>query len=97
MPWLSPKKHKCFSILDTLNVFTQVPWDDQSSYLTTMQTPWGRYRWLRLPYGFSLAPEELQRRMQEALEDLEGIANIANDILCYSLGETPAEAEAQHD
>ena len=50
---------------------------------------------MRLPYGASSTPEEIQRRMQEALEGLEGIANIAGDILCYGLGDTPKEAEAK--
>ena len=83
--------------MDALDGFTQVPLEERSSFLTTMQTPWGRYRWLRLPYGVSPAPEEFQHRMQEALDGLEGIANIADDVLCYGLGETPEEAEAEHD
>ena len=97
LPRLSAKKHKCFSIFDALDGFTQVPLDDKSSFYTTMQTPWGRYRWLRLPYGVSSAPEEFQRRIQEALDGLNGIANIADDILCFGLGDTWDEAEAEHD
>ena len=94
---LSAKKHKCFSIFDALDGFTQVPLDDKSSFYTTMQTSWGQYRWLRLLYGVSSAPEEFQRRIQEALDGLNGIANIADDILCFGLGDTWDEAEAEHD
>ena len=36
-------------------------------------------------------------RMQEALEGLAGIGNIADDILVYGLGDSPEEAEADHD
>ena len=36
-------------------------------------------------------------RMQEALDGLNGVGNIADDILVYGLGDSPAEAEADHD
>ena len=77
--------------------FTQIQLDEMSSFTTTMQTPWGRYRWLRLPYGISYAPEEFQRRIHEALDGLEGVFNIADDVLIYGLGNSPEEAEAAHD
>ena len=48
-------------------------------------------------YGVSSAPKEFQVRMQEALGGFAGIGNIADDILVYGLGESPAEAEADHD
>ena len=97
LPALGTHKHKCFTIVDALDGFTQVPLCQQSSLVTTMHTPWGRYRWLRLPYGVSSAPEEFQMRMQEALDGLNGVGNIADDILVFGLGDSPAEAEADHD
>ena len=97
LPALGAHKHKCFTIVDALDGFTQVPLCETSSLVTTMHTPWGRYRWLRLPYGISSAPEEFQMRMQEALDGLSGIGNIADDVLVYGLGDTPEEAEADHD
>ena len=97
LPSLSAKKHKCFTIMDALDGFTQVPLDEVSSMTTVMHTPWGRYRWLRLPYGVSSAPEEFQKRIHEALEGLSGLANIADDIMVYGLGDTFEEAEENHD
>jgi hypothetical protein len=97
LPKLSPKKYKCFTIVDALDGFTQVQLDEKSSFTTKMQTPWGRYRWLRLPYGISSAPEEFQQRIHEALDGLEGVFNIADDVLIHGLGSSPEEAEAAHD
>ena len=74
---LGTHQHKCFTIVDALDGFTQVPLSEESSLVTAMHTPWGRYRGLRLPYGASSAPEEFQMRMQEALDGLAGIGNIA--------------------
>lgn len=64
--------------------------------MTTMHTYDGRYRWLRLPYKITSAPEEFQMRLMTALEGTEGVLNIA-DILVYGEGETYEEAERDHD
>jgi hypothetical protein len=97
LPRLSLKKHKLFTILDALDGFTQVPLSNASKDLTTMHTPWGRYRWCRLPYGVSCAPEEFQRRMHEVLEGLDGVFSIADDVLIMGQGDTQEEAERDHD
>ena len=51
---------KIFSCVDVYKGFTNIELDDSSSFLTTMHTPIGRYRWLRMPFGVSLGPEEYQ-------------------------------------
>ena len=33
--------------------------------MTTFNTPFGRYRWLRLPFGIKTAPEKYQRSTSE--------------------------------
>ena len=47
-----------------------------SSYLTTFNTPFGRFRWLRLPFGVKTAPKEYQRRSHESLQSLNGIEDM---------------------
>ena len=42
---------KIFSCVDVYKGFTNIELDDSSSFLTTMHTPIGRYRWLRMPLG----------------------------------------------
>ena len=59
LPELS--KAKVFSVADAKNGFWQVKLDQKSSFLTTFWTPFGRYRWLRMPFGISPASEEYQR------------------------------------
>ncbi|GFR24083.1 retrovirus-related Pol polyprotein from transposon 17.6 [Trichonephila clavata] len=60
-------------ILDAKNGFWQLPLDEESSYLTTFCTPWGRYRFLVLPFGLNSAPEEFQKAMDEIYEEDEDI------------------------
>ena len=90
-------KAKCFSLAYVREGFLHLPLDDESSYLTTMHTSYGRYRWTRLPFGIGSAPEEFQMRLKTALEGLDGTFCIADDILVYGEGETYAEAEKNHD
>ena len=53
-------KARVFSVLAAKNGFWQVQLDKESSYLTTFNTPFGRYRRLHLPFGMKTAPEEYQ-------------------------------------
>ena len=95
LPELS--KAKVFSVADAKNGFWQVKLDQKSSFLTTFWTPFGRYRWLRMPFGISPASEEYQRRQHEVIEGLPGIHNIADDILIIGQGETEEDAIRDHD
>ena len=49
---------KIFTVVDVKDGIWHVKLDEQSSYLTTFNTPYGRYRWLRLPFGVNSASEE---------------------------------------
>jgi hypothetical protein len=95
LPKLS--KAKVFSVLDAKDGFWQVELDEESSLLTTFWTPKGRYRWCRMPFGISTAPEEFQRRLHETLDGVHGIEVIADDILITGSGNTQQEAENDHD
>jgi hypothetical protein len=71
--------------------------DEESSLLTTFATPFGRYRWKRLPFGLSSSSEIFQKRVNQALEGLNRILNITDDILVYGVGDTDKEAQQDHD
>ena len=81
---------RCFTVLD-------VSLDEESSYATTFATTWGRYRWLRMPFGISPAPAEFQRRLDQALAGLNGCKAIADDILVLGCGANDDEAVRDHD
>ena len=88
---------KVFSVLDAKDGFHQVKLDESSSYLTTFWTPFGRYRYLRMPFGISSAPEEYQRRMHDVVQGLPGVEIIADDILVYGKGSIKEEYIKDHD
>ena len=99
IPTLNEHLHKlcnaeCLALEDVREGFLHIPLDDESSFLTTMHTSYGRYRWLCLPFGVSSAPEEFQKRLLDALE---GIICIADDISVYGEGDTKEAALKDHD
>ena len=88
---------KVFSKADLKDGFLQIELDEESSKLTTFQSPWGRYRWLRLPFGVSPAPEYFQRKFHQNLEGLKGVYDIADDVTIVGKGVTYEEALKDHD
>ncbi|KAL0158769.1 hypothetical protein M9458_046845, partial [Cirrhinus mrigala] len=72
-----------FSVLDARSGYWAIKLSTESSKLTTFNTPFGRYRFLRLPFGINSAQDEFQRRVNETYEGLKGVAAIVDDILVY--------------
>ena len=90
-------KARVFSKADLKDGFLQIELDDESSPLTTFQTPWGRHRWLRMPYGISPAPEYFQQKLDQNLQGLPGVYRIADDLLIIGQGDTKEETDKDHD
>ena len=65
-------------------VYWHVPLDEESSMMTTFATQYGRYRWLRLPFGLSVSSEIFQKRLHGALIGLEGTLCVADDIVVHA-------------
>ena len=95
LPKLS--RAKVFSTLDAKDGFYQVGLDEDSSLKTTFWTPFGRYKYRRLPFGINLAPEEFECKLHEKLDGLPGVAVIRDDILVMGHGENEEEANQNHD
>ena len=74
---------KYFTVLDALKGYHQCPLDQESQPLTTFITPFGRYKYLRAPYGISSISEHYDRRMAEAFAGLTGFRHVVDDIIIY--------------
>ena len=69
--------------------FHQVELSEESRPITTFVTHKGLFRYKRLMFGVSCAPEMYQRVIQQALEGCEGMRNIHDDIIVH--GRTTAD------
>ena len=80
-----------FTVVDMKDSYWQVCLDDESSYLCTFHTPWGRKRFLRMPFGISSASEVLQKRNEAAFFGINGAHIIADDLIIA------AKDDKEHD
>ncbi|MEW8560660.1 MAG: RNase H-like domain-containing protein, partial [Candidatus Thiodiazotropha sp.] len=74
---------KFFSKLDARSGYWSIKLTTESSYLTCFNTPFGRYRFLRMPFGVRSAQDEFQQRIDTCFEGLEGVVAIVDDILIF--------------
>ena len=82
---------RIFTIIDMRESFWQVKLDDVSWKLCTFNTPFGRYSYLRLPFGISSVPEILQRKNCKLFGDVPNVYVVFDDII------VAAADDAQHD
>ena len=74
---------RIFTKLDAMKGYHQCPLDEESQILTTFITPFGRFKYLRAPYGISSISEHYNRRMDEAFAGLTGYRRIVDDVVIY--------------
>jgi len=70
-----------FSIVDTKCGYWNVVLDKESSYLTTFNSPFGRYRFNRKPFGLKMSQDIFQTKIDQTFEGCEGVAGIADNIV----------------
>lgn len=80
-----------FSKLDAKHGYWSVHLDQESSLLTTFNSPFGRYRYKRMPFGLAMSQDVFQLRMDQILEQCEGVISIADDIVVFG------NSEQSHD
>ena len=80
-----------YSELDAKNGYWSVVLDEESSRLTTFNSPFGRYCFRRMPFGLVMSQDVFQHRMDQILEKCPGTVSIADDIVVCG------KTEAEHD
>ena len=80
-----------FTKLNACHGYWSIVLDEESSLLTTFNSPFGRYHFLHLPFGLVCSQDIFQKRMDQFLEECPGCIGIANDITVHG------RTEAEHD
>lgn len=78
-----------FSKLDLKWGFHQIELDEESREITTFITHCGLYRYKRLMFGVSSAPEMYQHITGQLVADIPGVVNFIDDLVVF--GKTKAE------
>ena len=71
--------------------FHQVELEGESREIITFVTHLGLYRYKRLMFGISSAPEKYQRIISDVIRGCKGVANIADDLI------VPGKDAGEHD
>ena len=82
-----------FSKLDASSGYWQIRVDKQSTNLLTFGTPFGRYRFKRLPYGIHSASEVFQAEIASIISNTQGAINFQDYIIVW--GATKEEHDAR--
>ncbi|XP_014680814.1 PREDICTED: uncharacterized protein K02A2.6-like [Priapulus caudatus] len=80
-----------FSKIDLRAGFHQIELEEQSRVITTFACHLGIFRYRRLMFGISSAPELFQHIVHQVLADCEGVENISDDLIVHGDG------DAEHD
>ena len=73
-----------FTKLDAKKGYWQIPLDEESTKLTTMNTPFSRYKFLRLPFGIYSAQKLFRRIINGNFIDINGVETDIDDFLVWS-------------
>ncbi|XP_062710595.1 uncharacterized protein K02A2.6-like [Aedes albopictus] len=76
-----------FSKIDIKDAYHQIEISEQSRPITTFVTKNGLYRFKRLMFGISCAPEIFQKTMENILAGLEGIIVYLDDVVLFGATE----------
>ena len=71
---------KYFTIIDMKWGYWQVPLNEESSYHTTFNTLYGRFRFTRMSFGLNVAGDAFQCKLDDVYSNLKGGTGIADDM-----------------
>ena len=78
-----PERKCCVQQDDLKWGFHQILLSEESRHVTTFVTHRGLYRYKRLLFGVTSAPEKYQQVIKDVLRGCAGVANIADDIIIH--------------
>ena len=72
---------KVFSVVDMSKSYWHQKLTEKSSFLCSFDSPFGRYRFKRMPFGISCASEVAQKIVEKHFGDISGALPVFDDII----------------
>ena len=73
----------CSTVIHLKKGCWQVPLDNESSHLTTFNTPFGCYWFTRFPFGITMSGDTFQRQLDAIYGNLPHTIGIAHDMIIW--------------
>ena len=80
----------------TCHGYWSIVLDEESSLLTTFNSPFGRYCFLHLPFGLVCSQDIFQKKMDQSLKECPGCIGITDDITIHGCTEAKHDAHLQN-
>ena len=80
---------KCFTTLDLMAGYHHIPLHKSSIPKTAFNSPFGKYEYVKVPFGLAQAPAYFQELMAGILKDFNFTIAYLDDIIIFS--KTPEE------
>ncbi|XP_018325433.1 uncharacterized protein LOC108737207 [Agrilus planipennis] len=80
---LSLVEGEIFCLLDMDQAYLQAPLSPESQEMTKINTPFGSFKWLRMPFGIASGPSEFQEIITTILANIQNIFIYLDDILLW--------------
>ena len=78
---------------ESSNAYWQTELDEERSKLLTFNLPFGRYQFLRIPYGIHSASDACQHKIAQNIDEIDSTAKSQDDIIRW--GSTQQELESR--
>ena len=75
---------KYFSTLDLCTGYHHIPLDESSIPKMAFNSPFGKYEYVKVPFGLAQAPAYFQELMTEILKDFDFAIAYLDDIIIFS-------------
>ena len=72
---------KVFSVVEMSNCYWRQKLTEESSFFCGFNSPFGRYRFKRMPFDISCASEVAQKMVEKHFGDISGVLPILDDII----------------
>ena len=72
---------KIFTVIDMSHCYWHKKLDEESSYLCAFNTPFGRYKFNRMPFGICSAADVAQQMVDDEFSDIPGALAVHDDII----------------
>lgn len=86
---------RLFTKLDLSQAFYHLELHETARELTNFMTMNGIYRYVRMPFGASSAPEIFQKFMDKVLSGVKGVVVFLDDMLCFAEGPSQLDLVVQ--